>query len=311
MPTILNKAETVLKRNRRKSQTVLGLNAICYRRSEKSIFFNEESVKNQRRPSKIKEPFVIKPTQLAKININRKGRALTNYINPKKTNLTRNSHKFNIRKSKKENTVTRHSKKFIDNFFIRQSEIKNISLKSIYSTHLNRAKDIFSNFSRKDAEIITCWSKVITTTKLIVRLSTLSQELKIFGISSRENYEIASIKNSCIIHPNSGFLKNWTYVLIFLLIYTATIMVFRICFEDITTNGWLVLDICVDILFLVDVILNFYMGYYDIHGYLIIEKKKIAMQYLKSWFTIDMIALIPDVFGILLQELKILVLIPG
>lgn len=56
------------------------------------------------------------------------------------------------------------------------------------------------------------------------------------------------------------------------------------------------LDYAVDILFLVDLILNFFTAYEkDVNGVLVwvTKPKLIAIKYLKGWFWVDLIALIP------------------
>ena len=49
----------------------------------------------------------------------------------------------------------------------------------------------------------------------------------------------------------------------------------------------------VDLIFLVDVILMFMTAYYDDDFSIISDRKLIAINYLKTWFTIDILAIIP------------------
>lgn len=56
------------------------------------------------------------------------------------------------------------------------------------------------------------------------------------------------------------------------------------------------IDYAVDILFLVDLILNFFTAYEKEHNGVIVfvtKPKLIAAKYLKGWFWVDLIALIP------------------
>ncbi len=80
----------------------------------------------------------------------------------------------------------------------------------------------------------------------------------------------------------------------FLLIYTAVFIPYRIAFEDVTPLGWLVTDILVDCIFLSDIVLNFLTGYREKQSaHLISDCRSIAMNYIKSWFFIDLISIFP------------------
>lgn len=96
------------------------------------------------------------------------------------------------------------------------------------------------------------------------------------------------------VHPDSKFKKIWSVVLIFLLIYVATIMPFNIAFVDLDeSQGWFIIDTIIDFAFITDVLINFISGYIDEEGNLISENRKIAKKYVKSWFFIDIIASFP------------------
>lgn len=47
-----------------------------------------------------------------------------------------------------------------------------------------------------------------------------------------------------------------------------------------------------DVWFIIDVFLNFRTGYVD-HGATVMDKKKIAKNYIKTWFLVDFFASIP------------------
>ena len=72
---------------------------------------------------------------------------------------------------------------------------------------------------------------------------------------------------------------------------------YRLGFEsstEIDTNRvWSWIDATVDILFGIDLILNFFFAYYNSEEVLITNHKKIASTYLKSWFFIDLISILP------------------
>ena len=78
--------------------------------------------------------------------------------------------------------------------------------------------------------------------------------------------------------------------------YATIITPYRIAFYDIDSIGWIIADTTVDLLFLADLILNFFFAYYDEDEKLIYDRKKIALKYLTGWFIIDFVAIVP--FGL-------------
>ena len=54
----------------------------------------------------------------------------------------------------------------------------------------------------------------------------------------------------------------------------------------------LVLEIILDVFFLVDIISSFNTGFYK-KGYLVMKRKDVMLHYLHSWFTVDAISSFP------------------
>ena len=95
----------------------------------------------------------------------------------------------------------------------------------------------------------------------------------------------------------------WQIVMFFLITYVGFWLPVQLSFMQTNPvfkfNTQTYLDIAVDILFLVDLILNFFTAYEkEQNGVLIFvtKPKLIAIQYLKGWFWVDFIALIPTAF---------------
>ena len=55
-------------------------------------------------------------------------------------------------------------------------------------------------------------------------------------------------------------------------------------------------------MFIIDIVLNFFFVDEDVNGDMIIDQKRIAVAYLKSWFIIDVFASIPVTIITLLAE---------
>ena len=79
-------------------------------------------------------------------------------------------------------------------------------------------------------------------------------------------------------------------VIMFLLIWTGIYVPYRLSFLDTVSVGVFSMECLMDGIFLIDIVLNFYTAYYDEANVLITNKKVIALKYLKSWFTIDLIS---------------------
>ncbi len=52
-------------------------------------------------------------------------------------------------------------------------------------------------------------------------------------------------------------------------------------------------ETCLDLVFLVDTVLNFFTAYFDRHESLVENRRRIACAYMKSWFFVDMISVLP------------------
>lgn len=73
----------------------------------------------------------------------------------------------------------------------------------------------------------------------------------------------------CILHPSCKVKSIWNTILAFLLIYTATVMPYKIAFIDNEIyDGWWFWDLTIDALFFVDIIMNICSAYYDSDGVL-------------------------------------------
>jgi len=81
-----------------------------------------------------------------------------------------------------------------------------------------------------------------------------------------------------------------------MLIYTTIITPFRISFYEDDTIEWIIVDTCVDVIFAIDIFFNFISAYFDSDLQIILNRKTIAWNYLKSWFIVDFIAILPVQF---------------
>lgn len=96
-----------------------------------------------------------------------------------------------------------------------------------------------------------------------------------------------------VILPDDPFKKKWDMLIIAVLIFTALVSPYRIAFITVDTIPWVASETIVDITFSVDLILNFFFAYYDETEEVIDTRKDIAINYVKSWFLIDLATILP------------------
>ena len=96
-----------------------------------------------------------------------------------------------------------------------------------------------------------------------------------------------------LIYPDDTFLDYWNIIIILLLLYTATVIPYRMILEEPDGTGFIVWDTIVDCLFFIDIIINSLSAYYDEDGNLIKSKKQIMKKYAMRWFIIDLASCIP------------------
>lgn len=113
-----------------------------------------------------------------------------------------------------------------------------------------------------------------------------------------------------MFHPYSLTRKYWDYLLIALVAYTAAVIPWNVAFqmnddcdapaegEESTTLGCMpeslkIIDIFVDTLFWIDIVVNFRTAFVDKKKHTVFDSKQVAKNYLKGWFTLDLIGTFP------------------
>jgi hypothetical protein len=100
-----------------------------------------------------------------------------------------------------------------------------------------------------------------------------------------------------ILHPNRTPKKVWNIVLALLLLYTATVMPYRMAFIDSELwDDWFWVELCIDILFFIDVLINCNSAYLDNEGVLITSRRRILTNYAQGWLVLDLVACFPFSF---------------
>mmetsp|Transcript_12262 Transcript_12262/g.28627 ORF Transcript_12262/g.28627 Transcript_12262/m.28627 type:complete len:954 (-) Transcript_12262:98-2959(-) len=113
------------------------------------------------------------------------------------------------------------------------------------------------------------------------------------GVSAQARWKL-------VFYEGSPVRRVWTFVLGFLLMYTATIFPYRLCFIDFHVDGvipdnifWQVFEIVMDSLWWVDLVINFFFTYRQPGGTEVDDMRLIAKHYLQTYFFINLLACIP------------------
>ncbi|KAM8831731.1 voltage-gated delayed rectifier potassium channel KCNH5-like isoform 2-T2 [Spinachia spinachia] len=90
------------------------------------------------------------------------------------------------------------------------------------------------------------------------------------------------------------FKTTWDWVILILTFYTAIMVPYNVSFKTKQNNlAWLALDSVVDIVFLIDIVLNFHTTFVGPNGEIVSDARLIRMNYLKTWFVIDLLSCLP------------------
>uniref|UniRef100_A0A8C5D1K1 Potassium voltage-gated channel, subfamily H (eag-related), member 1b n=1 Tax=Gouania willdenowi TaxID=441366 RepID=A0A8C5D1K1_GOUWI len=90
------------------------------------------------------------------------------------------------------------------------------------------------------------------------------------------------------------FKTTWDWVILILTFYTAIMVPYNVSFKTKQNNvTWLVVDSIVDVIFLVDIVLNFHTTFVGPAGEVLSDPKLIRMNYVKTWFVIDLLSCLP------------------
>lgn len=90
-------------------------------------------------------------------------------------------------------------------------------------------------------------------------------------------------------------MRVWHLIVVVLLIWSATIIPFRIGFfsdETLSVDAWVITEIVVDIFFMIDIVVNFCSAY-EHENQVVVDWNQVAWNYLTSYFAIDLAGSIP------------------
>ncbi|XP_046350011.2 potassium voltage-gated channel subfamily H member 6-like isoform X1 [Haliotis rufescens] len=128
------------------------------------------------------------------------------------------------------------------------------------------------------------------------------------GAEVLPEYKLQSPRiHSCTILHYSAFKAVWDWIILLLVIYTAVFTPYVAAFllgeekknrvretmQERYSSPLNIIDLIVDIMFIVDILINFRTTYVNKNDEVVSHPGKIAVHYFKGWFLIDVVAAIP------------------
>lgn len=153
----------------------------------------------------------------------------------------------------------------------------------------------------------TCYNLSLAIGIFVKQKKAVTTKIQIFGrqlVSQQDSHTFSKEEETAwyIVMPNSKFKTFWNITVILLLLYTSTIVPFQVAFVDFDSDFSAFINYLVDILFAVDIFINFLSAYEHqddsfngLRGVFRVETKlnKIVKHYLTGWFLLDLIATFP------------------
>ncbi|KAL6057201.1 Cyclic nucleotide-binding domain-containing protein [Balamuthia mandrillaris] len=101
-------------------------------------------------------------------------------------------------------------------------------------------------------------------------------------------------KRPTVIHPKSAFAFNWNLFMFAALTYMAVSVPYGSAFTDEFVGGRLSWqEVLVDIILVVDIWVNMHKTFMDQSGTYVGDHKRIRSNYIRSWFAVDLLSVLP------------------
>jgi hypothetical protein len=99
-------------------------------------------------------------------------------------------------------------------------------------------------------------------------------------------------EKTSVIFPVHGYKEAWDTGMLLLILYSAVVIPFRVCFSSEATGAFWAFELLLSIFFIIDLILNFNTAYQEEDRW-IVSRPRIAMNYFRGWFWIDAPSCVP------------------
>ncbi|KAJ8284396.1 hypothetical protein COCON_G00032460 [Conger conger] len=121
----------------------------------------------------------------------------------------------------------------------------------------------------------------------------------VFEKPSLPEYKVAAVQKSRFILLHYSVSKAlWDWMILLATFYVAVTVPYNVCFTpyddlDSAARSTIVSDIAVEMLFILDIILNFRTTYVSQSGQVVYDSRSICIHYAATWFFVDLIAALP------------------
>jgi len=95
-----------------------------------------------------------------------------------------------------------------------------------------------------------------------------------------------------VLYPDSSLKAVWDIIGLIFIIYQSIIIPYRLSFEVEAEGSFYIFETLIDVCFMTDILVSFNTGFYK-KGYLVMKRKDIFKNYVKSWFFADFMASFP------------------
>eukprot|EP00055_Hartaetosiga_balthica_P010885 m.47825 g.47825 ORF g.47825 m.47825 type:complete len:725 (-) comp7362_c0_seq1:871-3045(-) len=173
----------------------------------------------------------------------------------------------------------------------------------MWSLQNKRSKVVpFTGTNDNDVEPCSSPSAHINNASLLQRLSIKLGKASVFRRPDNHRVPLSTTMeeskplNYFIIHPYSTFRWYWDLIMVVMLIFTVVSIPVAIAFfNEGTGKAYFVCSCIIDSLFLLDIFFNFRTGIDSPKSLqvIILDRKRIAQQYIRGWFFIDLISSLP------------------
>uniref|UniRef100_A0A8C7PDZ0 Voltage-gated delayed rectifier potassium channel KCNH4 n=1 Tax=Oncorhynchus mykiss TaxID=8022 RepID=A0A8C7PDZ0_ONCMY len=121
----------------------------------------------------------------------------------------------------------------------------------------------------------------------------------VFQKPSLPEYKVAAVQKSRFILLHYSVSKAlWDWLILLATFYVAVTVPFNVCFvshqdDDCDSRSTIASDIAVEMLFILDIILNFRTTFVSQSGQVVYDARSIYLHYCGTWFFIDLFAALP------------------
>jgi hypothetical protein len=96
-----------------------------------------------------------------------------------------------------------------------------------------------------------------------------------------------------IAHPKHPYRIGWDLFVGVLIVFSVCVVPYRIGFDLDARGVWLWADVAIDLIFGVDILVNFRTTFADSDGAYVTDARRLAGRYLRGWFAVDFASTVP------------------